>query len=408
MKPLQCIKVVELGTHVAVPMATRLLADWGAEVIKIETPTGDLWRYYGLNIRTPVTEDENPLFCIPNSNKKIISLDLKKPEGLDILMRLLEGADAFVSNVRPDGLKRLGLDYDTLSKRFPSLVYFHFTGYGYEGPWAGNPGFDIAAFWSAGGMINNWPMEGDVPFAPSAGFGDATVSAMAASGILAGLLGRANSGQGCYLTTSLYATALWYNFGDLISCQPQYGCPRPYRKNTNANPFLAPYSCGDGNWIYLAALEYERNYAKCLTVLGLEQYLDDPRYNTLPAYLEHNHEFASIIADAFLTRSADEWVERFLAADVVIQRMFHASQLHQSEHAWASGMLTRVDFPVSGNSTVFPNTPVTFMGEERAQTVAVGGIGCHTRQILREHGYSDESIRTFSRQHIIRMPQSEE
>lgn len=406
MKPLHGIKVVELGTHVAVPMATRLLADWGAEVIKVENPTGDLWRYYGLNVRTPVTEDENPLFCIPNANKKIISLNLKSQEGLDILFRLLEGADVFVSNVRLDGLKRLGLDYETLSQRFPKLVYFHFTGYGYEGPWAKNPGFDIAAFWSAGGMINNWPMEGDVPFAPSAAFGDATVSSMAASGILAGLVGRLTSGKGCYLTTSLYATALWYNFGDVISCQPQYGCPRPYQKNTNANPFLAPYCCGDGNWVYLAALEYERNYAKCVTILGLEQYLDDPRYNTLASYMEHNVEFATIVSEAFLTRSADEWVERFLAADIVIQRMFHSSELHKSEHAWAAGMFNRVDFPVSGNSTVFPNTPVTFMGEESAVTGAVGGIGCHTHQILAEHGYSDEEIQVLAANRIVRMPKT--
>ena len=144
MKPLEGIKVVELGTHVAVPMAARLMADWGAEVIKVESLTGDLWRSYGLNVKTPVTDEENPIFAVPNANKRLIALNLKTDKGRE---------DVFMSNVRLKGLKGLGLDYESLSRRFPKLVYFHFTGYGYDGPWAKRPGFDIAAFWSAGAMI---------------------------------------------------------------------------------------------------------------------------------------------------------------------------------------------------------------------------------------------------------------
>ena len=404
MKPLQGIKVIELGTHVAVPMATRLLADWGADVIKIEGIQGDLWRWYGLNVGVPVSEEENPYFAVPNANKRIVSLDLKQPEGLELLHRLLSEADAFVTNVRMKGLARLGLDYDTLSQRYPGLVYFHFTGYGETGPWASRPGFDIAAFWGAGGMINNWPMEGDGPFAPSSAFGDSTVSSMAASGILAALLGRERSGEGCFLSTSLYATALWYNFGDLVACQPQYGCRRPYRRGINANPFLAPYPCGDGNWIYLAALEYERCYARCLRALGLEQYLDDERYNTLRAYLQHNREFASIIAQTLLTRPADEWVQRFEAEDIVIQRLYRSSELWQSEQAWAAGMFHAVDYPESGNRTVFPNTPVVFGDAVPAVTEAVGGIGCDTEAVLTDLGCTEEEIRALRERGVVRMP----
>ena len=406
MKPLQGIKVVELGTHVAVPTAARLLADWGAEVIKVEAITGDLWRYYGLNTRTPITEEENPIFCVPNSNKEIISLNLKSEEGLDILMRLLGDADVFLSNVRMSGLKRMGLDYETLSRKFPQLVYFHFTGYGHEGPWASRPGFDIAAFWAAGGELADWPSEGDQPFAPSAAFGDMTVSSMVASGVLAGVVGRLTSGKGCYLTTSLYATSLWYGFGDLISTQPQYGMKRPYPKsNVRGNPFLGAYLCGDGNSVYLAALEYDRNYAKCIRALGLDEYLDDPRFSTLKAYSKHAEEFCKLCSETFLTRSADEWEARFGAEDVVIQKLAHAADLHKSEQAWAAGMLNRVDFPTSGNSTVFPNSPVKFIGEDNAVTGAVGGIGCHTAQVLNKLGLSEEEIRDLAQRRIVRMPE---
>lgn len=395
---------MELGTHVAVPMAARLLADWGAEVIKVESLSGDLWRYYGLNVRTPVTDEENPIFAVPNANKKIVSLNLKTDEGRELLLRLLEDADVFMSNVRLKGLKNLGLDYDSLSARFPKLVYFHFTGYGYEGPWAKRPGFDIAAFWSAGGMIGSWTREGTEPFAPSAAFGDSTVASMVAGGVLAGVVGSRTSGKGCYLTTSLFATAMWYNFGDVIACQPQYGLRRPGRPEAkgNANPFLFPYVCRDGRSVYIAALEFERCYAKCLKVLELEQYLEDERYNTLPAYIAHSEEFMEITKAAFLKRSAAEWVQRFSAADIVIQEVVTAPELSGIEQAWAENLLARVEYPE--HVTAVPNTPVKLVGEENAQTKAVGGIGCDTRTVLTELGLSEKQIEELAARGVVRMP----
>lgn len=403
MKPLQGVKVVELGTHVAVPMAARLMADWGAQVIKVESLTGDLWRSYGLNMRTPVTDEENPIFAVPNSNKRLISLNLKTEQGRALLFQLLEDADVFMSNVRLKGLKGLGLDYESLSKRFPKLVYFHFTGYGYEGPWAKRPGFDIAAFWSAGGMIGSWTREGSELFAPSAAFGDSTVASMVAAGVLAGVVGSRTSGRGCYLTTSLFATAMWYNFGDVISGQPQYGLRRPASPDAkgNANPFLYPYLCQDGRRVYLAALEYERNYAKCLEVLGLEQYLNDERYNTLPAYLAHSEEFMEITQAAFLTRPAAEWVRLFGAADIVIQEVVTAPELTQLEQAWAEGLLSQEEYP--GHTTALPNTPVRFMGEEQAATRQMGPVGCDTRAVLMERGLSARQVDELAAMGAIRV-----
>ena len=402
MKPLEGVKVVELGTHIAVPMAARLLADWGAQVIKVESLTGDLWRSYGLNVRTPVTDEENPIFAVPNSNKKLIALNLKEEKGREILLELLKDADVFMSNVRLKGLKKLGLDYESLAPRFPKLVYFHFTGYGYEGPWASRPGFDIAAFWSAGGMLGSWTREGTEAFAPSAAFGDATVASMAAAGVLAGVVGSKASGKGCYLTTSLFAAAMWYNFGDVIASQPQYGLRRPAGKEAkgNANPFLFPYLCQDGRRVYLAALEFERNYAKCLTVLGLEQYIDDKRYNTLPEYIKHSEGFMEITRNAFLQRPSGEWIRRFGEADIVIQEVMTASELSTLEQAWAEDLLTRVEY--SEHTTALPNTPVKFIGGERARTQQVGGVGCHTKQVLLALGFTGEQVDALVAQGVVR------
>lgn len=403
MKPLEGVKVVELGTHVAVPMAARLMADWGAQVIKVESLTGDLWRSYGLNIKTPVEDEENPIFSVPNSNKQLISLNLKTEQGRELLFRLLEDADVFMSNVRLKGLKGLGLDYESLSRHFPKLVYFHFTGYGYDGPWAKRPGFDIAAFWSAGGIIGSWTREGTELFAPSAAFGDSTVASMVAAGVLAGVVGSRASGKGRYLTTSLFATAMWYNFGDVISCQPQYGLRRPADKDArgNANPFLYPYLCQDGKRVYLAALEFERNYAKCLDVLGLGQYLDDERYNTLPSYLEHSEEFMEITKAVFLTRPSAEWVRLFGEADIVIQEVITSPELTGLEQAWAEGLLTRVEYP--GHTTALPNTPVRFIGEEQAVTRQMGGVGCDTRAVLMAQGLTSRQVDELAEQGVVRV-----
>ena len=154
--PLKGIKVLELGTHVAVPSACRLMAEYGADVIKIETAGGDPWRYSGLNVNLTIDDFSCPVFTIQNNGKRLISLDLKTEGGRAVFMKLLENTDVFCTSVRMKGLAKMGLDYDTLKKKFPKLIYFHFTGYGHRGPDAEAPGFDIASFWSRVGARVGW------------------------------------------------------------------------------------------------------------------------------------------------------------------------------------------------------------------------------------------------------------
>lgn len=403
MKPLENIKVIEFATHVAVPSAARLLADWGAEVIKIENISGDLWRYYGLNCNTPITAEENPIFDIPNSNKKLVSINAKTEKGYEILQELLSGADIFMTNVRQKALDKLKLDYESLADRFPELIYLHFTGYGYDGPLAANPGFDIAAFWSAGGMLGGWPMKGDGPFAPSTAFGDTAVSAMVASGVLAGLVHKMKTGKGIRLTTSLYATALWYNFGDFISTQPQYNATRPSVYDKAVNPFLNFYLCADNRYVFLAGLEFDRAYAKCLTAMGLEQYIQDPRYNTLGAYIANRDEFLNIMCTTMLSKNSDEWLRLFNEQDVVIQKVTAPQELYLSEQAKANGYITEINYECSGHQTMMPNKPVKFFDMETGKTVKTGDIGCDTMEVLQKLDYSKDEIQAMAADGIIRL-----
>ncbi len=143
--PLEGLKVIELGTHFAVPSVTRMLADWGAEVVKVESIAGDAWRIVGRNQKCPITDEENPFFMVPNANKKFVALNLKEEQGKEALIKLIGTAEIFISNMRMPALTKLGFDYQQLSKRYPELIYVHFTGYGYKGPDAAKPGFDWQA-----------------------------------------------------------------------------------------------------------------------------------------------------------------------------------------------------------------------------------------------------------------------
>lgn len=300
MKPLEGIKVVELGTHVAVPNATRVMADWGADVIKVEGVTGDLWRYFGANISTPTKDEENPIFANQNTNKRFIALNLKSAEGMEAMHKLLAEADVFVSNVRMKSLSKMGLTYEALSEKYPKLIYFHFTGFGYEGPVAARPGFDVAAFWSRSGMLGDWAEKGTYPINPSSGFGDATVASSVLTGILAALISRNKTGKGMRLTTSLYANAVWYAGAEVVANQPQYGNVKPVVGGRPGNAFASNYKCKDGEWIYIAALEYDNSYNKIMKIMGLDELVDDERFCTQANYRKNRDEFQKIFQAKFM------------------------------------------------------------------------------------------------------------
>lgn len=162
-KPLEGIKVVELASFVAAPAAGRMLAEMGADVIRVESTAGDPWRFYGVNCGLPVADEENPLFDLYNLGKRDIQLDTKTPEGKEILLRLLGEADVFITNNRLKSLVRADLDYDSLKDRFPKLIYGLVTGYGQTGPDVDAPGYDGVAFFSRSGMLADMAEPGGYP-----------------------------------------------------------------------------------------------------------------------------------------------------------------------------------------------------------------------------------------------------
>lgn len=238
---LEGIKVIELGTHIAIPKAARLMADWGAEVIKVEPPKGEAWRTIGNSYGIPCDDDCNPIFQAANANKKSIAINLKDERGREVLFKLLENADVFLTNTRLNGLKKLGLAYEDIKDRFPRLIYTHFSGYGTKGPEKDRPGFDIAAYWAKAGMPLEWSTRESGPSRPLPGFGDSTVATVALSGILAALFNREKTGRGEFLKTSLYGCALWFNSCGIVQAQYQPEGAYPRSRCNQPTPYHIIY-----------------------------------------------------------------------------------------------------------------------------------------------------------------------
>lgn len=387
--PLDGIKVIELGTHVAVPNATRFMADWGAQVIKVENIKGDEWRIVGRNQYCPILDDENPFFTLQNANKKFISLNLKSLEGKNAMLKLLDSADIFVSNVRLTSLDKLGLSYDTLSERNPGLVYGHFTGYGYEGDDVSKPGFDSVAFWARSGAMIDWGAKGGFPFVAPTAAGDVIAASNLCSGILAALIGRQATGKGSFVSTSLLNSAIWFCGAAVLSTQ--FGNQYPKDKDRPSNPFGFPYQCGDGEWLMIGVVDYANAYPKICMVLGLENLIGDERFSTIVNVRQNVTEFIPILNQAFMKKNRDEWVEAISSTGIICGKIGHMKDLAQDPQAIANDFVRDVEFP-TGNTITMPTVPVHFSEYKTDSYKPSGAIGRDTQAVLQSIGYTEEQI----------------
>ncbi|MBS1401568.1 MAG: CoA transferase [Oscillospiraceae bacterium] len=387
--PMSGVRILELGTHVAVPSATRILAAWGADVIKVESLKGDQWRVVGRNQKCPINDDENPFFDIQNANKSLIALNLKAPEGFQIFMRLLEQTDIFVTNMRLPALKRLGIDYETLKERLPRLIYGHFTGYGYLGPDSEKPGFDSVAFWSRSGAMADWVTGDSYPLQPPTGAGDMMSGALLCSGLLAALVARQNSGRGTLVSNSLFGSAIWYSSAGVLSTQ--YGNTFPKAQDRPLNPLGYPYRCRDGQWVMLGVADYNGLYAKTCDVLGIAEYREDARFATITAVREHTDLFVGILREAFLRWDSAEIVDRFSEHNMVCGRLFHMADIYKDPQAVENGYVQPVHY-ASGKDTFFPEVPVSFSDYESRTASATGPVGMDTGEVLESMGYTAGDI----------------
>ena len=336
--PLEGLRVIELGVWVAGPAAGGILADWGADVIKIEPPAGDPARTFGRMLGIPPRDrqHESPPFEMDNRGKRSVVLDLTTDDGRAHALDLLTDADVFITNIRTGALRRIGLDFESLTAANPRLVYGLITGYGNDGPDADRPAYDVAAFWARAGLAHLLTRPGDTPPFQRGGMGDHSVGMTLAGAVCAALVARTRTGAGQLVSTSLYRQGAYTVSFDLttflISGQPiAIG-----QRETMGNPCMNNYTAGDGRRFWLVGLQGDRHWPALCAAVGRPEWLVDERYATARARAVNAAGLVAELDAVFAAKPLDEWAEAFGAQpelfwspinsmeDVVADEQFHA------------------------------------------------------------------------------------
>jgi crotonobetainyl-CoA:carnitine CoA-transferase CaiB-like acyl-CoA transferase len=406
--PLKGYRVLDFSTYAAAPICAMTLADWGGDVIKVEPLSGDVFRFFGFIMRCPVKEDDNIQFELDNRNKRGISLDLKTPEGREIIHKLLATADVLVTNYRPKALKGIGLDYETLAPKYPRLIYAYLNGYGDKGPEKDKPGFDLAAYFARSGILVELPEPGSDPIPPLAGFGDHPTGTFLAGGICAALLGREKTGKGCKVQTALYNSALWNLSLNIATANNNAHLPEEeYEKlrTTRKKPRTAlmnTYRTKDGRWVTIMALEYDRYWKPFAEkVIRRPDLADDPRFNNQMATFQHTMELTAIIEEEVLKITKDELVSRMAAADIVYEVNLRWKEIKDDLQAVENDFMVEHKMP-SGRKDWVVGNPVKFNGEKSSLRRYAPKLGEHNTEVLSELGYSREQIKSLRDKKIIK------
>ncbi len=382
-------RVIELGIWVAGPAAGGLLADWGAEVIKVEPPAGDPMR--SLFGKLGIGETRVPPYELDNRGKQTIVLDLRRADAIDAMHRLLETADVFVTNLRLDALARLGLDPESVRARHPKLVYAAVTGYGMQGPDRDRAGYDVGAFWARSGLASAHVPPGVMPFALRSGVGDHVTGITTAAGILAALLERTKSGEGRLVSTSLLRTGI-YCLGWEIGIHLRFGKLQRTRGRTESPaPLINCYVAKDGRGFWLLGLEQDRHWLPTLRALGRVELADDPRLATAVQRAEHGPAVVALFDECFAQRPRSDWEARFDAEDVWWAPINTIADVIEDPQANAAGAFVTMPEVEGEPPYRAVASPVDFEGWE-ATPGAVSGLGSSTESVLRSLGYEGDEL----------------
>jgi crotonobetainyl-CoA:carnitine CoA-transferase CaiB-like acyl-CoA transferase len=384
------LRVVELAQWVFVPVAGALLADWGADVIRVERLDGDPYR--GLATQGIGTDGGgvNLSVALANRGKRSVALDLRTEQGRAALHRLLKTADVFLTNFRPGALRRLGLDSETLTSRYPRLVYARGHGFGVRGPDADMPGYDSSAFWARGGMGHVLtPPNRDQPISQRGAMGDRNGAMALAFGMAAALLRRERTGQGSVVDVSLLATAMWTLSSDVLAAL-QGGRPRsPSGRDASPNPLVGSFRTSDGRHVQLVFLQGDRYWADLCELLGRPDLAADPRFADMAARRENRQACSAELDAEFGRRTFAECKELLSRMDAPWAPVQAVEELLDDPQVVANGYIGTVS--EDGLEYRLPAVPVQ-IDEQPPPLRRAPEHGEHTEAVLLELGYTWDEI----------------
>lgn len=396
------IRVVEVGSFVAAPAAATILADFGADVVKIEPPgTGDPWRVQFSRPGLP-RSPHNFLWTLTGRNKRSVALDLKSADGQVVFDRIIESADVFVTNLPLNVRSRLALQYERLAQKNPRLIYASLTGYGEAGEEMHDKAFDSTAWWGRSGLMDG--VRADSQTAPARGvsaMGDHNTALAMFGAIASALFYRERSGKGAYVRSSLMANGAWTN-GSLIQAA-LFGAkfePKPPRSRA-PNPLQNHYECKDGRWLIVIINfeQQERNWPMLVSALDLPELLKDPRFATPRACQSNSEALVGILDKTFLGKSAHEWREALkkhgITAGIVARPEDAATDL-QMRAAEAVVPLEGVE-----GSEFTVSSPFSFRDTPKITARRGPRLGEHTDNVLREVGIDAADLTELRKKGIV-------
>ena len=385
---LSAIRVIEMSHVMAAPTCGQLLADMGADVIKVERlPDGDSIRKSG-----PFTDGESAPFAMMNRNKRGVALDMKTGEAKAVLRRLIDGADVFLENYRQGAMDHYGVGYAEFAKTNPRLVYCSVSGFGSTGPYAERGGFDLVAQGMSGLMSITGEGPGRPPVKVGAPVTDITAGSLAAMGILAALLKRASTGRGQFVDTSLLEAGIMHTYWQSAIHMASGETPTAMG---SAHPMMAPYQAfktKDG-WINLGAAN-QRLWRKLVELLGEPGLADDPRFTGPNERIANLQALQEALAPVFETDTTEGWFGKLDSAGIPAGPVFDIAEMTSDEHVLARGMVEEVGTSQGGPMRVISH-PVKYSANPAAIVRPAPQLGEHTTDVLAEAGYSDAEIRAL-------------
>lgn len=395
------IKVVELSTMVFGPAAGAILADFGAQIIKVEPLEGDLNRGYHQLPGMP--ESEIPYtFQADNRNKRSLSIDLKSEAGSAALGKLIEEADIFLTNYRTQGLARLGLDYESLAEKNPRIIYAAGTGYGDNGDEAGKPGYDNVCYFSRSGIETTlFPFDGWLPAFPF-GAGDHPSATALFAGVMTALYRRKSSGEGCKVSTSLLANGAWAN-ATLLSAQLSNAQFREKRHRSRAYNFMSlHYRARDGRLLKLGMVNAEKDWAPLCRLLSRPELIEDPRFIDTGKRAANMEALIAELDAAFGEQDIAYWLDKFEFADIPYSIVPTYEEAANDRQKIDNDIIIPLEHPQYGELRTI-NSPFALSGVEKVKPTAAPKLGEHSREVLTEMGYDDELINKMIEDGLIRV-----
>lgn len=404
---LEGIKVVDLSQVAAVPMAARHLADFGADVIHIEHPLrGDAWRVYQAGISRGTAGAPSHInynWEIYNRNKRGMTLDLSKERGREIIHKLVEKADVFLTNARPYELEKFDLTYKTVANLNRRLIYGYLTGYGKKGPERDAPGYDQTAYWYRSGKpyLLSWP--GSPPPIFRSAFGDHVAALALAYGVMMALFVREKTGVGQELDLSLFHMGIYVNSFDIAGALVtgrDYEDWRPKSREDAPNALVNVYQTKDERWLSIVLLQPDRYWSSFCKAIERVELEHDPRFESFEPRKQNHVTLFHILEDVFRAKTLVEWKSRFTEAGLPFAPMHNLLEVVSDPQARANDFFVPFDHPTYGRIEVIAN-PINLSATPATIRTPAPELGQHTEEILLELGYDWEDITALKNEEVI-------